>query len=291
MQIAFHLGAHCTDEDLLLRALYKNRATLEPSGIVLPPQRLYRKLLPKVAKSLRGAAAEGTTRQVVLDAVLDDTPAERLIFSADSLLAFPVNAIGEDGLYPTAAQRVAAFANLFGSDQAEFFLGLRNPATLVPALLARLAPMTYDEVMKGVSPIALRWAPVIRRIVTQVPDLTLTIWCNEDTPLIWPELLRALAGTGPEEELEGDFDLLATILTDEGLEKLKAFLDTHPPANLAQRRRSVAAFLDKYARPDEMEVEIDLPGWSEELVAAMTDAYDADCAEIAGMPGVVFLSP
>lgn len=291
MQIAFHLGAHCTDEDRLLRSLLKNRGTLEASGIVLPAQKLYRKLLPRVAKSLRGTVFESETRQVILDAVLDDTPAERLVFSHDSLLAFPANVIGADGLYPTAPQRIATYANLFPGGQTEFFLALRNPATLVPALVARLAPASYAAVVGEISPIGLRWAPVVRRILTQVPEVNLTLWCNEDTPLIWPELLRALAGVGSEDVLDGDFDLLAMLMTAEGLEKLKAFLDTHPPASVDQRRRSVAAFLDKYAHKDEMEIEIDMPGWTEELVGAMTEAYDADCAEIASIPGVEFILP
>ena len=121
--------------------------------------------------------------------------------------------------------------------------------------------------------------------------MNLTIWCNEDSPLLWPEILRAVAGVGQDQTLDGDFDLLATIMSDEGLDRIKAFFDSHPPHHLAQRRRATAAFLEKYARADEMEVEIDLPGWSEELVEAMTAGYDADCAEIASLPGVVFLTP
>ncbi len=291
MQIAYHLGAHCTDEDRLVRALLKNRGMLGNAGIVVPSPRAYRQLLPRVAKSLRGAVAGSDTQQVILDAVMEVDEAERLVFSHDSLICFPVNAISEQGFYASAPQRIAAYANLFPHTQSEFFLALRNPATLVPALIERANDGSYETVMGDQSPISLRWAPVVRRIIAAVPDITLTVWCNEDTPLIWPEVLRAVAGLGPDDQIEGDFDLLATIMTDEGLAKLKAYFESHPPTSVAQRRRATTAFLEKFARDDEIEVEVDLPGWTPELIAALTAAYDEDCAEIAAMPGVTFLWP
>jgi hypothetical protein len=291
MQIAYHLGAHGTDEDRLVRALLKNRGTLAAQGIAVPSPRAYRQLLPRVAKTLRGAPAGPDTRQVILDALGEDGPFERLVFSHDSLLSFPVNAIGPDGLYPTAPARIVAYANLFPGAGAEFFLALKNPATLVPALLDRAAEASYDMIMSGSSPASLRWAPVIRRVLAQVPGIALTIWCAEDLPLLWPEVLRAIAGVSEGEALEGEYDLIGTLITEEGLAALKAFFETHPPRGVAQRRQATATFLEKYARPDELEVEITLPGWTEALVAAMAAAYDEDCAEIAAMPGVNFLAP
>ncbi|OYX45407.1 MAG: hypothetical protein B7Z02_02270 [Rhodobacterales bacterium 32-67-9] len=291
MQIAYHLGAHCTDEDRLIRALLKNRGTLASAGIAVPSPRSYRQLLPRVAKSLRGAAAGSDTQQVILDAVMEADEAERLVFSNDNLLCYPMNTVSSQGFYATAPQRIAAYSNLFPKAQSEFFLALRNPATLVPALIERANDGTYETLMGDQSPITLRWAPVIRRILAAMPEVALTVWCNEDTPLLWPEILRAVAGLGPDAALDGDFDLLGTIMTEDGLVKLKAYLEAHPPATVDQRRRATTAFLEKYARPEEIEVEVNLPGWSGELVAALTAAYEEDCAEIEAMAGVEFLVP
>ena len=36
MRIVYHLGAHCTDEDRLVRCLLKNRAVLAEAGIAVP---------------------------------------------------------------------------------------------------------------------------------------------------------------------------------------------------------------------------------------------------------------
>lgn len=291
MQIAYHLGVHGTDEDRIVRALLKNRGRLAAQGIAVPSPRAYRQLLPKVAKTLRGAPAGPDTRQVILDALGESAPFARLVFSHEGLLCFPVNAIGPDGLYPTAPARIAAYANLFPDARAEFFLALKNPATLVPALLERAAEANYDMIMRGSAPESLRWAPVIRRVLAQVPGIGLTLWCAEDLPLLWPEVLRAIAGTGAGEPLEGDDDLVATLMAEEGLAALRAFFADHAPRDAGQRRQATATFLERYARPDALEVEIALPGWTDALVAAMTAAYDADCAEIAAMPGVTFLAP
>lgn len=291
MQIAYHLGVHGTDEDRLVRALVKNRGTLAARGIAVPSPRAYRQLLPKVAKTLRGGPAGPDTQQVILDALGEDGALDRLVFSHDNLLSFPLNAIGADGLYPTAPARIAAYANLFPQAEAEFFLALKNPATLVPALLDRAAEANYDMIMSGAAPASLRWAPVIRRVLAQVPGIALTLWCAEDLPLLWPEVIRAIAGVGPEEALEGDHDLIATLMTDEGLAALKASVETQGPRSAAERRRETAGFLERHALPEALEVEIALPGWTGALVAAMTEAYDEDCAEIAALPGVTFLVP
>ena len=38
-------------------------------------------------------------------------------------------------------------------------------------------------------------------------------------------------------------------------------------------------------------MEWELPGWTEDTVAALTNAYLADVAQIRAMPGVTFIAP
>ena len=56
------------------------------------------------------------------------------------------------------------------------------------------------------------------------------------------------------------------------------------------RRRVVSAFLEKFARPDRVDYEIDMPDWTDDMVARMTDRYSADVDRIMHMPGVTFLT-
>jgi hypothetical protein len=151
--------------------------------------------------------------------------------------------------------------------------------------------MSYDEMMAGRDPRELRWAPVVRAMVEAAGGNRLVLWCNEDLPMLWPEVLRNLAGLPASTLLQGDDALLATIMSEEGLARLRSYLRSHPPQTVLQRRKIVSAFLDKFVLPEAVEVEIPLPGWTDDLVAEITAAYDADVAEIAAMDGVEFLLP
>lgn len=124
-----------------------------------------------------------------------------------------------------------------------------------------------------------------------LPDLPMTIWCDEDTPLIWPGVLRGVAGCTPDTELEGEGELLAAIMSPEDTARLSEYLAARPNLGPEQRRSVVAAFLDKYALEDAVETELDLPGWTEPFVEELSARCDEDVEDITGMPGVTLLSP
>jgi hypothetical protein len=145
--------------------------------------------------------------------------------------------------------------------------------------------------MDGVEVETLRWSTLIEALRTINPDVAITVWCDEDTPLLWPEVLQAVSGHSDDITLVDTDDLLASIMTADGMQRMASYMATHPPQNAGQRRRVVSAFLDKFAQADQIDVTIEMDGWSEELVARMTDAYDQDVARIIAMDGVSFLSP
>lgn len=290
MRIVFHLGAHCTDEDRLVRCLFANRTRLAAQGISIPDPARYRKLLRDTAAQLRGTEASAETQELVLSAILDpDEPSDRLVLSWDNFLSFPQWAL-RGTIYAFAGERIRAYSNVFPAAEAEFHLAIRNPVTFLPALFEKQKIKTYEEFIDGTDPLSLRWSDVISQIRTQNPGSPLTVWCDEDTPLIWPEVLQAVSGHAPGTRLDGADELLATIMTPDGLARMQGYLSSHPPETVAQRRRIVSAFLDKFARPDRVEMEVDLPGWNEDSVAAMTASYRDDIARIAAMPGVTMLT-
>jgi hypothetical protein len=90
--------------------------------------------------------------------------------------------------------------------------------------------------------------------------------------------------------LEGTDELLEKLVSPDGLSRMRAYLTQKPPANVTQRRRVVSAFLDKFALPEQLSLEVDLPGWTEDLVDELTDSYEDDMERLATMPGVTFLS-
>lgn len=289
MRIVYHLGAHCTDEERLVRCLLKNRATLADQGIVVPSPTRYRKLLRDTAVQLRGASATVETQALVLDQIMDEAVAERLVLSWDSFLSFPQWVL-KGTIYPMAGERIRAFTQIFPQIEAEFHMALRNPATFLPALYAKQKGRSPEDFFEGSRPEDVRWSDVVRQIVTQNPGVPLVLWCDEDTPLIWPEVLQAVSGHADGTVLEDDDELLAGIMSPDGFARMRNYLATHPPISILQRRRVVSAFLDKFALPDRVEMAFDLPGWSAPMVEEMTARYHEDVALIRQMPGVAFLS-
>ena len=291
MQVVYHLGAHATDAERLLRCLLKNRTGLADAGILVPPPGRYRMLLRETVAKLKGAPATRHVQGTILETVTDGDAAARIIFSSDDFLGIPHRVIGEAGFYSMAARRVAALANLFPEADAEFHIAICNPATLIPHLIGEIRGGTYGTVMGDTDPLSLRWLPVIRAMRDALPEARLVVWCHEDAPLIWPEALRSVAGVAGGVALEGDDDLLRTIMRPDGYARLMAYFAKYPPKGVPQRRRVVTAFLEKFALEDALDVEVALPGWTEALTDRITDAYEADATAIAGIKGVEVIAP
>jgi hypothetical protein len=290
MQIVYHMGVHCTDEDQLIRSLLKSRDRLARDGIMVPAPGRYRPILSETLKALQGQPASEETQQTILDAVIDHDTPQRVIFSSETFLGATGNAIGEGIFYPRAGRKSAWFPRLFPHDGCEFHLAIRNPAAFLPALFSRLSESDFNTMMSGGDPLLLRWSDLVIRIRDANPGVPLTVWCDEDAPLIWPEVLQAVAGIDAgAPPLEGDHDRLRGLMSTAGQDRLAAYLESHPPQTVEHRRRIVAAFLDKYAIDEAMEVELDLPGWTADYVEALTEAYEEDTRDIARLEGVTFL--
>lgn len=291
MQVVFHLGAHSTDEDRLIRTLADNPDVLTAGHIAVPAPNRYRLVLRDALLALRGDPADQATQETILAACTDDDTLRRIVFSHDFFLCVPARVISDRGFYTMAGAKLAPLANLFPQAEVEFHMALINPATLIPALEARQKGVDYAAMMCGRDPRDLRWAPVVRKMVEAAEGRPLVIWCNEDLPLIWPEVVRRMGGIAPEVALSGEDALIAQIMSREGLTRLRSYLKSHPPQSIGQRRKVVSAFLGKFARPETLEVEIALPGWTEALIDEITAAYEEDVAEIAAMEGVEFIAP
>lgn len=291
MHVVYHIGAHCTDEDRLLKCLLKNKGELAEAGVAVPGPSRYRDLIREALLELRGKPASEDMQRDILAEILDADTADRLVLSNRSFLSAPTRVLAQHMLYPQAGEKCAWLANVFADHSCEFHLALRNPATFMPALFNRTKETDFNSFIAGVDPSALRWSDMVRRIRGACPDAKLTVWCNEDTPLIWPEVLKGLTGMDKADNLRGSYDFLASLMPASGMTRLRRYLDTHPPKSELQRRRVVAAFLDKFALTEELEEELDVPGWTVELVDELSDRYDEDCYRIEAMEDVTFIAP
>ena len=291
MEIAFHIGANCTDEDRLLKSLLKNAGGFNELGIKVPGPGKYRRLIRETIQNLNGAPPAPDTRGILLDAILDAEQPKRLVMSNANFICIP-NRIFDHGIfYEQTESKVRALTQLFPIDEIDIFLGLRNPATFLPDAFAASKANTLDAYLKGFHPTQIRWSDIVKRILHVAPNAQLTVWCNEDTPLIWAELIRDIAGVSSDTRITGGFDLLASIMSPEGMNRFLNYMQQHPPQTEQQKRRIIAAFLDKYAIDDEIEEEVDLPGMTPDMIEDLSDIYEQDVESIANMDAVHFIHP
>lgn len=290
MRIVYHLGAHFTDDERLLRCMFKNQDLLADNDIVVPNPKHYRTLLRETATKLKGQAASIDEQALILEAIMEEDRADRMILSWESFLSLP-NYVLKNQLYPAAGQRVNAFCKIFPQIEAEFHLAIRNPASFLPTLYDRLKPTNYSDFLNGVDPFDIYWSDVIERILDANPGVPLTVWCDEDTPLIWPEVLRAVSGLPDDCKIDGEDEFLASLMSGEGLTRMQAYMANHPAPSVAQRRKIVSAFLDKFALPERIDMNFKMPGWSPDMVAELTGLYDEDVRRISQMSNITFIAP
>ncbi len=291
MQVVFHCGVHGTDLYRMVKTLMQNRDWLMNNGIEPLTPNKHRDVFGDALGALNGGPSTPEMEQVMLDAILDSDHPRRIICSTPTFLGKAERAISADGLYATAGDKMAALANLFPNADTEFFLALKNPATLIPFVFSQEGSGSYDQVMAGLPPERLRWAPAIRRIQAAIPDHRLVVWCHEDTSLIWPEVVRRIATMPSDVPLKAGLQVLGDILRPEGIQMIRDEMAKQERLTVESRRAIFSAALARYALPDQMEVEVSLPGWTQDLVDHISDLYDEDVAQIAALPGIEFITP
>ncbi|HIC82468.1 MAG TPA: hypothetical protein EYP07_16115, partial [Kiloniellaceae bacterium] len=272
MQVIYHIGAHVTDEDRLLKCLLKNTERLRAVGTVVPGPSRYRRLIGETLAALGGAQPGPEAQETLLDSIADEDRISRLVLSFENFICVPSRVFQQGQFYPLASKRAVALAGLLPAERVEFHLATRNPATFVPNLFGRVRSNDLTRFLSGADPANLMWSDVVRRLQEACPSARIVVWCNEDSPLIWGDILHALAGTDPEgEPLKGSYDLLSELMTAEGFSRFQTYLDSHPITSCSHRHRVIEAFLDKFALPDLIEEDVDLPGWSAADVDRVSD--------------------
>ncbi|WP_435229512.1 hypothetical protein ACMAZE_12360 [Pseudopelagicola sp. nBUS_20] len=291
MQIVLHIGAHFTNEEKLINSLGKNTELLEAQGVSIAPLTFYnQKIRSFVNHPDEKLTPLGIRKELLADLTQEKSP-DRVVMSNTKIFGIPKLAVRNNLIYPNAGTRLETFAKIFHSEDIEVFFAIRNPATFLPALMNGTPVRTVDELTDGSLALSLRWSELIMRVRNILPNVPVTVWCNEDTPLIWEAILRELAGFDPTVPILGGLDLLEDIMSSQGLSRFKDYLNEHPGMSEIQKRRVIAAFLEKFGLEDELEEELDLQGWTEELVHSLTEAYDEDVFLIERIPGVTLITP
>lgn len=293
MQIVVHLGAHFTDDDGLIKTLLGNETMLRARGVAVPRPKVYRRMLRDLLDAAKARRPDPGLRDQVLGELLQgyDAPVRRIVISHPNLLCVTPFAARNGVFYHRAVRHLGVLDQVFAGDDLVFCMAIRSPATFLPELYYANDLSSMSEVINGVSPQQMRWSELFERVRAALPGRRFKLWCDEDAPLIRGEILRWMAGLEAHEPLEGEFDLLQRILRPQAMERFVQYCQEHPDMNAGHQRRVIAAFLERFMLPDEVEIELDVPGWDEALISALEARYDEDCLRINAMNGVELLAP
>ena len=137
MQIAFHIGANCTDEDRLLKSILRNTDALLQEGISVPGPSRYRRLLRETTQSLGTEQTAPDTRDILIDAIVEDDNIKRIVLSNDNFISIPKRIFDHGVFYPQAETKVRGLHRLFPDDDIAMYLGIRNPVTFLIETIQR----------------------------------------------------------------------------------------------------------------------------------------------------------
>ncbi len=291
MQLVFHTGAHATDERLLLKCLTSNKEMLQKHGVILPRLGHYRPVFRKAFDTIGSEAPPNSVKNDLLEAMLEGNQADRVVLSHVQFFGTHSAAIGNGRFYPLAGPRMAFLTSTFSDDQVEWFMGLRNPGSFIPKILMALPEKQRAEIIADTDLSTLSWADMVTQVREMAPSVKITLWCNEDTPLIWGEILCAMGGLKPGTPIRDEFSLLASLLSDSGKQELLALVRQNPGPMTPELTEQIADTYARHAQEDMLEEELGLPDWTEDVVEAFSELYSQDIAQIEAMPGVHFIKP
>jgi hypothetical protein len=269
----------------------KNKTALVQKQVALPHPRKYRNVIRENLQAMAKGARPDMFGEELLADILGDSDAERMILTNANFIYVP-NRIFEGGdFYALAVEKLQAFGTLFQGYEIKLSICMRDPGTFIPAAYGKSHGRSFQRFMAGAAPSVVQWSGLIHRMRTVLPRAKITAWCNEDTPFVWPKILRHLIGLDAEEPVNAGYDLIGSLLTEIGTQKMQNYFKTNPPNSEKECQRVLAAFLEHNANPDEVEEEITLPGWTNDLLTHLSDLYDEDVNPIISRGDVKVIEP
>lgn len=289
MQVAIHAGAAFTDEGHLLTSLLANASAMSDRSVVPLTAQDGRLFVKTMSDALAQDVAISVAGKKLAETLPDDPEVERAIVSSDKFFGPRRTALLNGQIYPFAGQRTAYTQQLLEGTKIELFFGLANPGFFIPKVLMSLHKQNRDAILRSTDLSCLSWLSMIEDLTDLAPDVQLTLWANEDTPLIWGDVVRAISGLPDDAPLEDEYALATSLLTNDGQRKFAAMISQVGVQSKEALQNALAKTFEDHVRPELIEEEIDLPGWTSDVIAAFSELYEQDLEKIETMPNVRFL--
>ena len=144
--------------------------------------------------------------------ILGNTEASRMILSKSNFICV-ASQIFEDGVFYTlTVEKLQGFDTLFSSHNIENSICMRDSSSFVLASFGKSHIHLYDLLITRAT----------------LPKAKITTWSYENTPLIWPKLLRCMMVLTDEDSVKCSYDLIASALTPTGTQRIQNYLKANP---------------------------------------------------------------
>jgi hypothetical protein len=293
MRISLHIGAHYTRTPRLVAAMNANERAFGRMNILSPGPDSYRPIITAALTRLDGLPPIVDEEDAILAEILGDNTAAQHLIMVNEKWAGGRNMMFQGGqLYTDIGPSVSRITELFSQHDLRISMAIRNPAALINSALASSGtPLSLKWFLKANDPMNLSWVTPINELQKAVPDVPITMWCEEDTPLIWPRIIRGIAGIPDDAPIRASLAGVIDALEPEGATRFRAFLRNHTLSTEQQYERAVLAFLDKYALESLAKPVYDVPDWNAQTVHDLSLNYEDDIAELSKREGVNFILP
>lgn len=291
MQVAIHAGALFTDEGRLEKLLQTNARALRQNGARYWGFRAYKNIFRPALGAVSDRPVAEDTRAKFRHLMPPRRPLRRAILASAEYIGEQAAVIMDGQFYPQAGRRMAHLDQVFDDATVELFVGLRNPGSFIPKVLMSLSAPERQHILGSTDLSCLSWLAMIEDIRDLAPDVNITLWSNEEIPLLCGDIACALAGLPADTPLDGEFTLLSSLVSKAGQDELDNLTKQDLSRNDASLRDGLAAIFRQHALPDAIEEEVELPGWNDDVVAAFTELYEQDLARLQTMPDIRFLKP
>ena len=293
MDILLHAGAHPTDNDTLMVSMNNNKPALDRCQVAVPDPVLYRRSLRQAMRQIEGAQFTDELRDMLYDSICGDQPPDTLamVLSVPMLFAPPAQTVAQGVFFPQAVEKLRSAVEVFKNDRIKLFFAIRNPATYLAALMKTCDSNNLSAVTGGSAPETLRWSELFLRLQAHFMDMEITVWCYEDSPFVWQDVIRAVGQVPPNIAIKDTYCLYLHLLSDVGQARFVAYMNKNTNLSAEKKREVMFAFAEKFGRPEIMDQDVSITGLAQEEVDFLTDLYEDDLAKITEIPNVRLIFP
>jgi hypothetical protein len=268
---------------------------LKPHNVLIPAAGTYRSSIAKALGQLDGLPPT----QKEEDALFETISANQNSQDAQHMVLINEDWIGDrrsifqgGKLYGSIDENAAALTELFTHHDLRISIALRNPALLMnhAHLEPRPSP-ALSQFLEQHDPMHLSWLDTIRTLRDVLPDIPLLLWCEEDTPLIWPRILQSLTNISTSNRMLEDSAATIEAMTPEGAQKFQALLQSNYTETMQNYEKIALEFLDKYADPTVTKTDCVVPNWTRTMIDTLSERYNDDIAALSAEDGITFILP